>query len=180
MKKSKSGMHEKELIITRAEIDQRIKELGSAITRDYLGKDLVVVGILKGAFVFMADLIRTIDLDLAVDFLQVASYGQAHVASGPIRIGKDIELDITAKHVLRVEDIVDTGCTLVRIKEFLAGRRPLSIRSCVLIDKKERRQEDIRVDYVGFVVDKGFLVGYGLDYGERYRQLPDVSSLIGL
>jgi len=173
-------MHEKELIIARAAIDQRIKELGRAITRDYLGKDLVVIGILKGAFVFVADLIRTIDLDLVVDFLQVASYGQGHVASGPIRIGKDIELDITAKHVLLVEDIVDTGSTLVRIKEFLADRRPRSIRSCVLIDKKERRQEDIRVDYVGFAVDKGFLVGYGLDYGEQYRQLPDVSSLTGL
>ena len=173
-------MHEKELIISRAEIDLRIKELGRDITRDYLDKDLVVIGILKGAFVFTADLIRAIDLDLAVDFLQMASYGQGHVAKGPVRIGKDIELNITAKHVLLVEDIVDTGRTLVRIIEFLADRRPLSIRSCVLIDKKERRQEDIRVDYVGFVVDKGFLVGYGLDYGERYRQLPDVSGLIGL
>jgi len=173
-------MHEKELIITRVEIDQRVKELGRAITRDYLGKDLVVIGILKGAFVFMADLIRTIDLDLAVDFLQVASYGRGHVASGPIRVDKDITLSITGKHVLLVEDIVDTGRTLIRIKEFLADRGPQSIRICVLIDKKERRQEDIRVDYVGFVVDKGFLVGYGLDYGERYRQLPDVSGLIGL
>ena len=173
-------MQEKELIISRAEIDRRIKELGREITRDYLGKDLVVIGILKGAFVFMADLIRTIDLDLRVDFLQVASYGQGHVANGPVKIGKDIGLEIAAKDILLVEDIVDTGSTLVRIMEFLADRRPQSVRSCVLIDKKERRQEDIRVDYVGFTVDKGFLVGYGLDYGERYRQDPEVSSLTGL
>lgn len=173
-------MQGKELIITRAEIDRRVKELGRDIARDYQGNDPVVVGILKGAFVFVADLIRAIDLDLAVDFLQVASYGRGHVSTGPVRIGKDIEIDITGRHVLLVEDIVDTGRTLIRIMEFLAGRRPQSIRSCVLIDKKERRQEDIRVDYVGFTVDKGFLVGYGLDYGERYRQYPDVSSLTGL
>jgi len=173
-------MLEKELILTRSEIDRRVEELGREITRRYFGKDLVVVGVLKGAFVFLADLIRAIDLDIAVDFLQVASYGHGHVADGPIRIGKDIELAIGGKNVLIVEDILDTGHTLVKIRDFLADRRPRSIRSCVLIDKKERRQVDIVADYVGFVVEKGFLIGCGLDYGERYRHYPDVYSLTGL
>lgn len=173
-------MIEKELILERSAIDRRVLELGREITDQYSGKDLVVIGVLKGAFVFLADLIRAIDLDIAIDFLQVASYGQGHMPSGAVRIGKDIDLDIAEKDVLIVEDILDTGHTLVWLTEFLASRGPKSIRSCVLIDKKERRQVDIRADYTGFVIEKGFLIGYGLDYGERYRHYPDVYSLTGL
>jgi len=173
-------MIEKELILERSAIDRRVLELGREITEQYSGKDLVVIGVLKGAFVFLADLIRAIDLDIAIDFLQVASYGQGHMSSGAVRIGKDIDLDIAEKDVLIVEDILDTGHTLVWLTEFLASRQPKSIRSCVLIDKQERRQVDIRANYTGFVINKGFLVGCGLDYGERYRHYPDVYSLTGL
>ena len=173
-------MLEKELVLSRAAIDRRVLELGREITEQYSGKDLVVIGVLKGAFVFLADLIRAIDLDIEIDFLQVASYGQGHESSGAIKIGKDIDLDIGDKNVLIVEDILDTGHTLVWLTEFLASRQPKSIRCCVLIDKQERRQVDISADYTGFVIDKGFLVGCGLDYGERYRHYPDVYSLTGL
>ncbi len=180
MNKTVNSMLKKELILRKSEIDQRVEELGREISNHYSGNDLVVVGVLKGAFVFLADLIRAIDLDIAVDFLQVASYGPGHVSAGAVKIGKDIDLDIAGKDVLIVEDILDTGHTLMKIKDFLTARQPRSIRSCVLIDKQERRQVDIRAEYVGFVIEKGFLIGCGLDYSERYRHYPDVYSLTGL
>jgi hypoxanthine phosphoribosyltransferase len=172
-------MHGRELIIKKAEIVRRVRELGRQISRDYQGRDLVVVGILKGAFIFMADLVRVIDLDLSIDFLRLSSYGQNDFSAGEITVRKDVELDIGGRHVLLVEDIADTGHTLAFLRDFLAGRRPRSIRICVFIDKQERRTQDITVDYIGFSVDRGFLVGYGLDYGERYRHLAQVYSLTG-
>ena len=178
MKSEENSMLDKELILKRSAIDRRVMELGREITEDYSGKDLVVIGVLKGAFVFLADLIRAVDLDIAIDFLQVASYGQGHMSSGAVKISKDIDLDIAGKDVLIVEDILDTGHTLVWLAEFLAARQPQSIRSCVLNDKQERLEVDVRADYTGFVVDKGFLIGCGLDYGEKYRHYPDVYSLV--
>ncbi len=155
-------------------IQKRVQELGTEITRDYEGKDLVVVGILNGAFIFMADLVRSMDTPLLVDFVRLSSYGPSTESSGSISITKDIELDIKEKDVLVVEDIVDTGYTLKYLRDLLQLHRPASVKICCLIDKKERREVDIDVDYVGFEVSRGFLVGYGLDFDERYRNLKGV------
>jgi hypoxanthine phosphoribosyltransferase len=170
-------MDNKNIVLAKSAINQRVKELGREITEHYQGKDLVVVGVLKGAFVFMADLIRAIDMDFVIDFLQATSYGRGRVSCGRVEIGKDIEIDIAGKDLLLVEDIVDTGKTLVCLKENLAAGNPNSIRTCVLIDKQERRQQEVSVDYVGFVVKEGFLVGYGLDDDENYRHYPEVFTL---
>lgn len=170
-------MYDRELIISRTAIAQRVNELGHRITSDFQGKELIVVGVLKGAFVFLADLVRVINLELAIDFIRVSSYGPGTVSGGKVHITKDLDLDIAQKDVLLVEDIIDTGHTLVCLKELLTRRAPRSIRVCVFIDKQERRQEKVLVDYVGFKVDKGFLVGYGLDHDERYRHYPEVYCL---
>ena len=166
----------KECIISRPAIARRVKELGADITRDYADKPLLVVGILNGAFMFMADLVREIRLDMEVDFVRVASYGMK-TESGTLRLTKDIELELAGKHLLIVEDIIDTGQTMAQLKQLFSGRGARSIRFCALIDKKERREVDTAIDYVGFEVKAGFLVGYGLDCGEQYRQLPEVYLL---
>jgi hypoxanthine phosphoribosyltransferase len=169
-------MPEKELTITQAEIARRVQELGAAITQDYADSRLLVVGILNGAFMFMADLVRAIRLDMEMDFVRVTSYGM-EMQSGNIRITKDLELEIAGKDILIVEDIVDTGQTLARLKQVFSHRGARSVRFCALIDKKERRKADVVIDYIGFEVEKGFLVGYGLDCREQYRQLPEVYYL---
>lgn len=169
-------MPEKKLVITRSDIARRVQELGAAITHDYEGARLLVIGILNGAFVFMADLIREIEQNMEIDFVRVASYGM-ETASGALRLTKDIELEITGKDVLIVEDIIDTGQTMARLKQLFSDRGARSVRFCALIDKKERREVDVPVDYVGFEIEAGFLVGYGLDCRERYRQFPDVYHL---
>jgi hypoxanthine phosphoribosyltransferase len=166
----------KELVIARTDIAERVKELGAEITRDYETGQLLVVGILNGAFIFMADLVREIKRDLEVDFVRVASYGM-ETTSGSLRIIKDIELDIQEKDILVVEDIIDTGLTMAHLKQSFAGRGARSVRFCALIDKKERREVEVAVDYVGFEVKKGFLVGYGLDCGEQHRHLQEVYVL---
>lgn len=158
-------------------IRERILALGRQITLDYSGRSLVLVGVLKGAFIFMADLCRAIDLPIQVDFVRMASYGFEQESSGRISFTKDIELDITGKDVLVVEDIMDTGHTIKYLKEVLTLHHPASVRICCLIDKHERRQVDIQADYVGFDVKKGFLVGYGLDFAENYRCLSGVFHL---
>ncbi len=165
------------LIISRTAIDARVKELGEEITADYQDKRLVVVGALNGAFVFMADLIRVINLPLEVDFVRVSSYGDETYSSGEVRLSKDVELDLIGRDVLIVEDIVDTGHTLVRLKDYFAGRNAASVSVCTFISKRERREIDLAVDYVGFEVARGFLVGYGLDCAEQYRNLPEVYHL---
>jgi hypoxanthine phosphoribosyltransferase len=170
-------MEDRELVISREAIAQRLNELGRQITDDYRGKELAVIGVLKGAFVFMADLIRAIELEVVIDFLQVSSYGPDTKSSGHVRISKDLDLDIGGRDVLLVEDIIDTGHTLACLQDLLARRAPRSIRVCVLIDKQERRQKSVAPEYVGFKVENGFLVGYGLDYGERHRQHPEVFRL---
>lgn len=155
-----------------------MKELGKEISRD-LGKEkeLVVIGLLKGAFVFVADLIREIDLPLTVDFLWVSSYGQSMESSGTIKILKDIDTDVEGKDVLLVDDILDTGTTLKETYEFLSLKNPAQLKTCVFLDKKGRRKVEFYPDYVGFEVPNKFLVGYGLDWGELGRNLPGVYAV---
>lgn len=166
-----------EILIGEGEIRARVRELGAAITRDYAGRDLLLVGVLKGAVVFMVDLARAIDLPLAIDFLAVSSYGLATESSGVVRILKDLEQPIEGRHVLIVEDIVDTGLTLKYIVENLVSRGPASLRICALLNKMKARKADVAIDYVGFAIPDRFVVGYGLDYAELYRNVPYVGVL---
>lgn len=163
-----------EVLYDRTQLQQRITEMGKQISSDYMGKELLVVGILKGAFIFMADLIRQLDVPVEVDFMDVSSYGLSTSSSGEVRIIKDLENSIHNKDVLIVEDIVDTGLTLKYITEILKKRNPRSLRICCLLDKPSRRKTDISPDYVGFSIPDKFVVGYGLDYAEQYRNYPDV------
>ena len=155
----------------------RIAEMGKTITADYLDKDPIVIGVLKGAFVFMADLIRAIDTPCEVEFLGVSSYGSGTTTSGAVEITRDLGKDIEGRHVIVVEDILDSGVTLSYLKKYLANRNPASIRICTLLDKPSRRQADITPDYVGFTCPDEFIVGFGLDYAERYRNLPFIAIL---
>ena len=167
---------EKELVISREDIEKRVQELGRSISAESL-PNLLIVGILKGAFIFAADLVRSISIPLEVDFIRVASYGANTCSSDEIRLSKDLETSVVGKNVLLVEDIVDTGKTLAWLKEHLRERGAASIKTCTLIDKRERRVKEVEIDYYGFQLRKGFLVGYGLDYAEQYRHLPDIYHL---
>ncbi|WP_428829583.1 hypoxanthine phosphoribosyltransferase [Beduinella massiliensis] len=168
-----------ELLLTKEQIAARVREMGEEITRDYDGMEgeLVLVGILKGAIVFFADLIREIDLPLSMDFMAISSYGSATKSSGVVRILKDLDKDIVGKHVLVVEDIIDSGLTLSFLKDNLLSRGAASLKICTLLDKPERRRVDLHVDYAGFQIPDEFVVGYGLDYAETYRNLPDIGVL---
>lgn len=167
----------KTLILSPTEIAARVTALGQQISQDYQGKPLMLVGVLNGAFIFLADLARALTIDVEIDFIRVASYGQSASSSGTIRLAKEVELDLTAKHIILVEDIIDTGSTMAWLIAYFANRPTASVRTCTLIDKKERRQVDITADYAGFTVPDGFLVGYGLDYAEQYRQLTGIYHL---
>lgn len=171
------GLDKLEVLLSRTVIDRRVKEIAAQISRDYEGKEPLLVGILKGSFVFMADLVRSLSVPCRIDFIQVASYGDAIQSSGEVKMIKDIGSPIRGRHVLMVEDIVDTGLTLSWLVEVLKGRQPASLRVCALLDKKERRQVPFQADYVGFPIPDRFVVGYGLDCGEKYRFLPDVCVL---
>ncbi len=161
-------------LISREAIAQRVGELGEEISRDYDGLDLVLVGVLKGVFIFLADLVRALRFPVEVDFVRLFSYGAGTTSAGEIHITKDVELSLKDRDVLIVEDIVDTGLTMDFLIHHLASHRPRSIKICCLIDKKERREVEVHLDYTGFVVEKGFLVGYGLDCGEKGRTLPEI------
>lgn len=165
------------VLVDRHQIAEKVREIGRRISSDYEGKQLVVVGVLKGGFVFLADLIREITIPVDMDFISVSSYGSATESSGVVRIIKDIDIDITGKHVLIVEDLVDTGLTLKHLKELFSTRKPLSVKICTAFDKPSRRKVDIDIDYQGIVVPDEFIVGYGLDYAGKYRNLPDVCTL---
>ena len=167
-------MIEKKILFDRQEISIRVKELGRQITRDYQNRPLVLVGVLNGAFIFLADLAREIDLDIKIDFIRVASYGDATTTSGTIRLTKPPEIDLDGKDILLVEDIVDTGTTLAWLHRYFAEHNAGSVKICALIDKYERRETAVEVDYAGFQVEKGFLIGYGLDYAERFRNLSGI------
>jgi hypoxanthine phosphoribosyltransferase len=166
-----------EILFSKEIIDRRVKELAGQISRDYEGREPLIVGILNGAFIFMADLIRALDVRCRVDFVRMASYGAGSVSSGEIRIGKDLETPISGSDVLIVEDIVDTGLTLSRLVEILRSRQPASLKVCAFLDKRERRRVPFTADYVGFTIPDRFVVGYGLDYNEKFRFLPDVRVL---
>ncbi len=165
-------------ILTSSEIAERVKQLGSEITTDYKGKQLLVVGVLKGAVIFLSDLIRSIDLSVEIDFMAVSSYGASTKSSGIVKILKDLDTDIKGKDVLLVDDILDTGLTLNYLLRLLREREPASCEACVLLDKPERRKVDVKVKYIGFSIPDLFVVGYGLDYAGKYRNLPDIYSVI--
>jgi hypoxanthine phosphoribosyltransferase len=167
-------------LVAEKEIAARVAELGRAITRDYAGTDLVLVGVLQGAVPFVADLMRAISLDLTVDFVRASSYGSGTTSSGTVRLVADLSVGIADRHVLIVDDIVDTGHTLAELKRRLEARGPRSVRTCVLLDKTGRRETEVTVDYVGFSIPNVFVVGYGLDYNGLYRNLPYVAALDGI
>ena len=168
------------VLVSADALKARVAELGRAIARDYAGASPVLVGVLQGAVPFLADLMRELPLDLTVDFLRASSYGSGTNSSGAVRLLSDLTVDIKGRPVLLVDDIVDTGLTLAMLKRTLEARGPLSVRTCVLLDKQGRRQTEIDVDYVGFTIPNVFVVGYGLDYDGLYRNLPHVATLEGI
>ena len=165
------------VLITEAEIQQRLGELAREIEADYEGKDLLLVGVLKGAVMVMADLSRALSRDVAMDWMAVSSYGSGTTSSGVVRILKDLDTDIMGKHVLIAEDIIDTGLTLSWLVANLRSRGPASVNICTLLRKPEAVQTDVEVRYVGFDIPSEFVVGYGLDFGERYRNLRSIATL---
>ncbi len=167
----------KEVLLSAEQIEQKCKELGEIITRDYKGKNLILVTVLKGAVVFLADLMRYIDTPAEIDFMIVSSYGSGAKTSGVVKIVKDLDIDLNGKDILIVEDILDSGMTLRYITSLLVSRNPESIKICTLLDKPSRRKVTLKGDYVGFEVPDEFVVGYGLDYDEKYRNLPYIGVL---
>ncbi len=165
------------VLISEEQLKAKIAELGAQITEDYRGKDLLLVSILKGACVFLSDLMRAVDIPLAIDFMCVSSYGKGTTTQGRAKIIKDLDVDIAGKDVLIVEDILDSGVTLSHVMEILRSRKPASLKLCSLLEKPERHRVEVPLDYVGFVVPDEFVVGYGLDYAESYRNLPYVGIL---
>lgn len=158
-------------LISAEEIQARVQKLGAELTRDYQGKDLVLIGVLRGSFLFLADLCRAIDLPLAIDFLGLSSYGDGIESSGIVRMTQDLSSSIEGKDVLVVEDIVDTGLTMRYLLDNLKTRRPRSVKVCTFLDKPEGRKVDVPVDYVAFSIPNHFVIGYGLDYAQLYRNL---------
>jgi hypoxanthine phosphoribosyltransferase len=165
-------MDRPDCMFSAEQIGERVRAIGSEITRDYAGKNLVLVGVLKGSFVFAADLARAIDLPLRIDFLGVRSYGQGTETSGVVQITHDLARPIEQEHVLLVEDIVDTGLTMAHLIDLLRTRSPASVRVCALLHKPGRARVAVAIDYLGFTIDDHFVVGYGLDHAEKYRNLP--------
>ena len=166
-----------EVLIDEAALRQRIEELGEEISADYDGSEVLLVGVLKGAVFFMADLMRQLSLPCEIDFMAISSYGEGTDSSGVVRILKDLDSNITDRHVLILEDIIDTGLTLSYLMRNLGAREPASLEVCALLVKHGRRETDVPVKYVGFEIPNRFVVGYGLDFGERYRNLPHVAVL---
>lgn len=165
------------ILFTEVELKTKIKEIGKQISIDYKDKEIILVGVLKGSVPFMADLLREIIIPCSMDFMAVSSYGNSTKTSGVVRILKDLDFQIENKNVLIVEDIIDTGITLRYLVDYLKGRKPASINIACLLDKPDRRKVDIKIDYYGFKVPDYFLVGYGLDYAELYRNLPYIGIL---
>ena len=167
------------ILLTEEEIQKRIRELGKQISEDYAGEDIFVVGVLKGSFIFMADLVWALEGDVTMDFLVASSYGDSTETSGSVEIRKDLDRSPAGKNVLIVEDIIDSGVTLKYLKDFyFAGKGAKSVKIATLLDKPARRSTDVVPDYCGFSVDDRFIIGYGLDYAEQFRQLPHITYLI--
>ena len=168
---------EADVLVSEEQLAKRVAKLGKTITKDYKGKDLLVIGVLKGACIFMSDLIRNIDNDMMIDFIAVSSYGNSTKSSGAVRFNKDLDYSIEGKHVLIVEDIIDTGLTLSYLNDNFLSRKCASVEIATLLDKPERRKADISVKYVGFQIPDVYIVGYGLDFAEKYRHLPYIGTL---
>jgi hypoxanthine phosphoribosyltransferase len=168
-----------EVLVEASDLQDRVRELGVEISRDYEGKDLVMIGVLKGAVLFLADLMRELDVPCEVEFMAVSSYGSATDSSGVVRILKDLDASIEGRDVLLVEDIVDSGLTLHYLMKSLGARDPRSLEVCALLTKPERRRVDLPIKYVGFEIPNRFAIGYGLDHAQRYRNLPYVAALQG-
>jgi len=167
----------KSVFIPRDEIDKVVTHLAERISEDYKGKEIVMVGVLKGSFIFLADLVRKIQVPVVLDFMSVSSYYGGTKSSGIVKIIKDMDVDIEDKHVIIVEDIVDSGLTLQHLKELLLTRNPASLRVCAAFDKPDRRKANIVADYIGMKIPDEFIIGYGLDFDGKYRNLPDVCIL---
>ena len=167
----------KEILYDEEALRKKIKEMGKKISEDYKGKDLILIGVLKGSVIFMADLMKEINIPCNMDFMAVSSYGNSSETSGVVRILKDLDFEIENRDVLIVEDIIDSGITLRYLVDYLKGRKPASIEIVCLLNKQERRKADINVKYIGFDVPDYFIVGYGLDYDEKYRNLPYIAIL---
>src|ERR671910_1880553 len=165
------------VLVVSADIQAKVRELAELITEDYRGEKVLLVGILRGAVVFLSDLMRQLELPCEIDFMEVSSYGAGTQSSGVVRILKDLEEDITGRHVLIVEDIIDTGLTLSYLRRSLLARGPTSLEICALLSKPSRRQVDLSVKYLGFEVPDEFVIGYGIDYAGAYRNLPDIRVL---
>lgn len=165
------------VLVSKEEIQKAVKRIGAEITADYADKDLFIIGVLKGGFVFMADLVREIRLPVQMDFIAVSSYGASTKSSGVVRMIKDIDKPLMGKHLLIVEDIIDSGVTLKYLKEMFATRGPLSIKVCTIFDKPSRRKVEMKGDYVGIEIPDEYVIGYGLDYDGAYRNLPDLCVL---
>ncbi len=167
----------KRVLVDKEAIQTMVKGLAKRISSDYEGKELIIVGVLKGGFVFLADLIREITIPVVVEFMSVSSYGSSTKSSGVVKIIKDLDVDISDKHVLIVEDIIDSGLTLKYLKELLLSRNPLSVKLCCALDKPSRRKVNLEIDYNGIEIPDEFVIGYGLDYNEKFRNLPEVCIL---
>ncbi|MGK2945129.1 MAG: hypoxanthine phosphoribosyltransferase [Desulfuromonadales bacterium] len=167
-------------LFSAGEIAARVAELATQIDKDYQGREILMIAVLKGSFLFIADLIRAVKTPAVIDFVRLASYGSATQSSGIIEVRKDLEMSIKGKDVLVVEDIVDSGLTLESLRNMLLNRQPASLKVCTLIDKQAQRVTNVPVDYIGFSMDNGFIVGYGLDLDERYRDLPDIRVVEGV
>jgi len=166
-----------EILIDEASLQGRISELGAEVSADYAGRDLLLVGVLKGAVFFMADLMRELSVPCEIDFMAISSYGAATDSSGVVRILKDLDINVSDRHVLVVEDIIDSGLTLSYLMRNLKARKPATLEVCALLTKPERREIDVPVRYIGFEIPNRFVIGYGLDFAERYRNLPYVAVL---
>ena len=171
------GQEKLKVLIRRARIQKRVVEVARAITRDFRGERVHLVGVLKGACIFLSDLVREINLDTSIDFIAVSSYGKGKQSSGQVRLLKDLDSSIQGLNVVVVEDILDTGVTLTYLLRILKQRKPKSLKIAALLDKPSRRIKDVKGDYIGFTIPNDFVVGYGLDYAERYRNLKDVCIL---
>ena len=170
-------MDKPKVVITREEIANKVAELATQLRKDYREKNPLLIGILKGSFVFMSDLVRAMDIPVEIDFVRLASYGAGKNSSGKVKLIKDVETPIKDRHVLVVEDIIDRGLTVQFLLDYLSFRKPASLKLCALFDKPSRRKVEVPIDYVGFTVPDAFVVGYGLDLNEKFRHLPDLCVL---
>lgn len=170
-------MKKPRVIISRRQIAERVEALAREIRRDYRNKHPLLIGVLKGSFVFLSDLIRALDIPLEIDFVRLSSYGAGTKSSGKVKVVQGLKTDIKGRHVLVIEDIVDTGLTISFFLDYLRRRRPASLKLCTLFDKPSRREVPVPVDYLGFSIEDYFVVGYGLDFNERFRYLPDLCAL---